>query len=179
MLSRSTRLTLLRWNFCKRHPLSCESSVRKARPRPRAGSRLAIAWGEPMVRVLPSERVLPNAQNGQAGSPLPEAKVESPPVIRRAEVVAFALVALLVICVVAVLWAAKAFFLPVVMAFVVGTMLSPLANFLQRHRIHRAFGALLIVATVGAGPALMIGLISSPLIDWSSPLPALASRLKH
>jgi predicted PurR-regulated permease PerM len=128
-----------------------------------------------MVRVLTSERLLPNAQ---AGAPVPEAKAESPPVIRRAEVVAFALVALLVICVVAVLWAAKAFFLPVVMAFVVGTMLSPLANFLERHRIPRAFGAVLIVATVGAGAALMIGLISSPLMDWSSHLPELASRLK-
>jgi predicted PurR-regulated permease PerM len=128
-----------------------------------------------MVRVLPSERLLPNAQ---AGAPVPEAKAEAPPVIRRAEVVAFTLVALLVICVVAVLWAAKAFFLPVVMAFVVGTMLSPLANFLEQHRIPRAFGAVLIVTTVGAGATLMIGLISSPLMDWSSHLPELASRLK-
>jgi predicted PurR-regulated permease PerM len=128
-----------------------------------------------MVRVLPSERLLPNAQ---AGAPVPEAKAEAPPVIRRAEVVAFALVALLIICVVAVLWAAKAFFLPVVMAFVVGTMLSPLANFLEQHRIPRSFGAVLIVTTVGAGATLMIGLISSPLMDWSSHLPELASRLK-
>ena len=66
---------------------------------------------------------------------LPDSTSELPPVIRRAEVVAFALVALLVICVVAVLYVAKAFFLPVVMAFVVGTMLSPAAGFLERHRI--------------------------------------------
>jgi predicted PurR-regulated permease PerM len=135
-----------------------------------------------MVRVLPGERVLPNAQNTPqnrpSGAPLPESPTEQPPVIRRAEVVAFALVALLIICVIAVLWAAKAFFLPVVMAFVVGTMLSPLANFLERHRIPRAFGAVLIVTTVGAGAALMIGLISSPLMEWSSQLPELASRLK-
>jgi predicted PurR-regulated permease PerM len=113
-----------------------------------------------MVRVLPTERVLPNAQ---AGSPLPESKSELPPVIRRAEVVAFALVALLIICVVAVLWAARAFFLPVVMAFVVGTMLSPAANFLERYRIPRSVGAVLIVTSVAAGAALMVGLISSPL----------------
>src|SRR5882757_4024539 len=128
-----------------------------------------------MVRVLPTERLLPDAQ---AGSPLPEGKSELPPVIRRAEVVAFALVALLIICVVAVLWAAKAFFLPVVIAFVVGTMLSPVANLLERYRIPRAFGAVLIVTTVGAGAALMVGLISSPLMEWSSHLPELASRLK-
>ena len=70
-----------------------------------------------MVRILPTERLLPNAD---AGPPLPESSVEQPPVIRRAEVVAFALVALLVICIVAVLYFAKAFFLPVVMAFVIG-----------------------------------------------------------
>ena len=90
-----------------------------------------------MVRVLPSERVLANAREGK---PLPDSKDEQPPVIRRAEVVAFALVALLVICVVAVLYAAKAFFLPVVMAFIVGTMLSPAASFLERRRIPRARG---------------------------------------
>src|SRR5882757_378330 len=128
-----------------------------------------------MVRVVPTERLLPDAQ---ASSPLPEGKSELPPVIRRAEVVAFTLVALLVICVVAVLWAAKAFFLPVVMAFVVGTMLSPIANFLERYRIPRALGAVLIVTSVGAGAALMVGLISSPLMEWSTQLPELASRLK-
>ncbi len=40
----------------------------------------------------------------------------------------------------------KAFFLPVVMAFVIGTMLSPAASFLERYRIPRAVGAVLIVA---------------------------------
>ena len=128
-----------------------------------------------MVRVLPSERLLPEAK----GSPVPESRSELPPVIRRAELVAFALVALLVIVVVAVLWAAKAFFLPIVMAFVVGTMLSPAANFLERYRIPRALGAVLIVVTVGASATLMIGLISSPLMDWSTHLPELGSRLKE
>jgi predicted PurR-regulated permease PerM len=129
-----------------------------------------------MVRVLPSERLLPTA--GEKGSPVPESRSELPPVIRRAELVAFALVALLVIVSVAVLWAAKAFFLPVVMAFVVGTMLSPAANFLERYRIPRALGAVLIVVTAGAGATFMVGLISSPLMEWSSRLPELASRLK-
>jgi predicted PurR-regulated permease PerM len=128
-----------------------------------------------MVRVLPTERFLSDAQ---AGSPLPEGKSELSPMIRRAEVVAFTLVALLIICVVAVLWVAKAFFLPVVMAFVVGTMLSPIANFLERHRIPRPLGAVLIVTSVGASAALMVGLISSPLMEWSTQLPELAARLK-
>jgi predicted PurR-regulated permease PerM len=128
-----------------------------------------------MVRVLPTERLPPSAETG---SPLTESRSEAPPVIRRAELVAFALIALLIICIVAVLWAAKAFFLPVVMAFVVGTMLSPAASFLERFRIPRSVGAVLIVIAVGAGAAFMVGLVSSPLMEWSTRLPEIAARLK-
>src|SRR6201999_3809434 len=112
------------------------------------------------------------------GKPLPESRDEQPPVIRRAEVVAFALVALLVLSIVAVLYFAKAFFLPVVLAFVVGTMLSPAANLLERYKIPRSVGAILIVTGVTATIVFMIGLISSPLMDWSAHLPELGARLK-
>jgi predicted PurR-regulated permease PerM len=121
------------------------------------------------LRVLPVQA---------AGTPLSDSKTEQPLRIRRAEVVAFALVALLVICVVAVLYAAKAFFLPVVTAFVVGTMLSPAAGLLERHRIPRAVSAVLIVTAVGAGVSLIVGLISSPLMEWSTRLPELGSLLR-
>jgi predicted PurR-regulated permease PerM len=127
------------------------------------------------LRVLPNDRA---PEKEAAGTPLPESRTELPPVIRRAEVVAFALVALLVISVAAVLYAAKAFFLPVVMAFVVGTMLSPAAGFLERRRIPRAVSAILIVAAVAASVAFIVGLISAPLMDWSAHLPELGSRLK-
>jgi predicted PurR-regulated permease PerM len=127
------------------------------------------------VRALPGERLPPNEP---VGTPLPDSKSELPPVIRRAEVVAFALVALLIICVVAVLYAAKAFFLPVVTAFVVGTMLSPAAGFLERRRIPRSVSAVLIVSAAGAGAAFIVGLISSPLMEWSTRLPELGSQLK-
>jgi len=127
------------------------------------------------LRVLPNEGDLPSEP---VGTPLPEAKSELPPVIRRAELVAFALVALLIICVVAVLYVAKAFFLPVVTAFVVGTMLSPAAHFLERHRIPRSVSAVLIVSAAGAGVAFIVGLISSPLMEWSTRLPEFGSLLK-
>lgn len=132
--------------------------------------------GENQLRVLPNERAL---AKDAGGTPLPDSNADLPPVIRRAEVVAFALVSLLVICVVAVLYAAKAFFLPIVSAFVVGTMLSPAAGFLERRRIPRAVSAVLIVASVGAGVAFMVGLISSPLMEWSTRLPELGSQLKE
>src|SRR5262249_43285042 len=149
------------------------------RARLRGRNPMSPAGGELVVRALSSERVPGERPHSDTvGSPLPERRDDQPPVIRRAEVVAFALVALLVICVVAVLYLAKAFFLPVVLAFVVGTMLSPAASFLERFRINRAVGAILIVTTVTAAMAFMIGLISSPLMDWSAHLPELGARLK-
>jgi predicted PurR-regulated permease PerM len=113
------------------------------------------------------------------GAPVPDSKVEVPPVIRRAEIVAFALVLLLIITLVAVLYAARAFFLPIMMAFIVGTMLSPAASFLERYRIPRAVGAVLIVAAVGAGVVFMVGLIASPVMEWSSRLPEVGAILKE
>src|ERR1700676_2291125 len=127
------------------------------------------------MRVLSHVRAL---YADTADTPRPDSNVELPPVIRRTEVVAFALISLLVICVVAVLYAAKAFFLPVVAAFVVGTMLSPAAGLLERHRIPRAVSAVLIVSAAGAGAAFIVGLISSPLVEWSTHLPELGARLK-
>jgi predicted PurR-regulated permease PerM len=127
------------------------------------------------LRVLPNERAQPN---DSVGTPLPDSDVELPPVIRRTELVAFALVSLLLICVFAVLYVAKAFFLPVVAAFVVGTMLSPAAGFLERHRIPRALSAVLIVSAVGAGVTFIISLISSPMMEWSTRLPELGERFR-
>jgi len=127
------------------------------------------------LRALPNEHA---HTTDIAGEPLPDSQTERPPVIRRTELVAFALVSLLVISVVAVLYAAKAFFLPVVAAFVVGTMLSPAAGFLERHRIPRALSAVLIVSAVGAGVTFLVGLISSPMMQWSTRLPELGDRLK-
>jgi len=109
---------------------------------------------------------------------VPDASGDLPTAIHRTEVVAIALVGLLVIGILAVLYAAKAFFLPVAMGFVVGTMLSPAANFLERHRIPRAVAALLIVAAVGAAITFIVTLITPPLADWSTHLPELAARLK-
>jgi predicted PurR-regulated permease PerM len=151
-------------------PLSSEE--RKSSPPKASESKAAPAER----KTSPSERLQANAPEG---TPVPDSKVELPPVIRRAEVVAFALVSLLVICVVAVLYAAKAFFLPITMAFIVGTMLSPAASFLERRRIPRAVAAVLIVATVGAGATFMVGLIASPVMEWSNKLPELAAQLKE
>ncbi len=112
------------------------------------------------------------------GTPAPESIEEQPPIIRRSEIVAFSLIALMVIGTVAVLYVARAFFLPIVTAFVIGTMLSPAAKFLQQYRIPRSLSAVLIVSATGALLILMIGLISAPLIEWTTRLPELGAILK-
>ncbi len=136
------------------------------------------------AKPLPSDRQKPQtsdrqSNNGSEGTPVPDSKAETPPVIRRAEVVAFALVALLIICIVAVLYVAKAFFLPITMAFIIGTMLSPAASLMERYRIPRAVAAVLIVIAVGATVTFMVGLIASPVMEWSNNLPELGARLKE
>jgi predicted PurR-regulated permease PerM len=135
----------------------------------------SLVRGRNMVRVLPTERLLADAHEG---APLPESRSDQPPLIRRTEIVALAMVLLTVISITAVLYVAKAFFLPLVMAFVVGTMLSPAASLLERYRIPRAVAAVLIVTAVAAGLTIIIGLISAPAIEWSNRLPELAARLR-
>ncbi|MFX7060081.1 hypothetical protein ABTI24_18790, partial [Acinetobacter baumannii] len=58
-------------------------------------------------------------------------------------------------------------------------MLSPAASFLERYRIPRGIGALLIVLAVGALGTFVVSLIAAPAMEWSSRLPELASRLKE
>lgn len=135
--------------------------------KPSPGDRQKVAANDRQPVVAPE------------GVPLPDSKAETPPVIRRAEVVAFALVALLIICIVAVLYAAKAFFLPITMAFIIGTMLSPAASLMERYRIPRAVAAVLIVIAVGATVIFVVGLIASPVMEWSNNLPELGARLKE
>jgi predicted PurR-regulated permease PerM len=127
------------------------------------------------VRVLPSERL--TSGNGE-GTPLPESHGELPPVIRRTELVAFSLAGLLLIAIVAVLYVGKAFFLPVVMAFVTGTMLSPAATFLEKQKVPRSLAAALIVFAVTAVVGFIVALIASPAMEWSSRLPELGAQLK-
>jgi predicted PurR-regulated permease PerM len=111
--------------------------------------------------------------------PLDASKDQQPPIIRRAEVVAFCLVALLLIALVAVLYFARPFLLPIVTAMVIGTMLSPAAKFLEQYRIPRSVSAVLIVAATFAGIVFVIGLISAPLMDWTTHLPELGAQLQE
>src|SRR4029077_5443474 len=60
-----------------------------------------------------------------------------------------------------------------------GTMLSPAASFMQRHRVPRPLAAVAIVLGTFGAFALIIGLISAPLLEWTSRLPELAALLRQ
>jgi predicted PurR-regulated permease PerM len=137
-----------------------------------------VAWvflRRMMVRVFPAERLVSDQPES---TPVPESKTELPPVIRRTEFVAFAMAGLLLIALITVLYVGKPFFLPVVMAFVTGTMLSPAASFLERRGVPRALAAVLIVVAGTAVVGFIVALIASPALQWSSRLPELGARLK-
>jgi predicted PurR-regulated permease PerM len=90
-----------------------------------------------------------------------------------------ALTGLLVLAIIAALYLAKTLLLPVVSALVLGTMLSPAASFMQRYRVPRPLSAITIVAGTFGAFAVIIGLISAPLLEWTSRLPELAALLRQ
>jgi len=181
-LSRQPDVVCLEFRSRATPPLPCHRRLARGR------TIVSVAPSKPVpakavsAKPLPSERQKTQPGNRQLnnaeGTPVPDSSAEVPPVIHRAEAVAFALVALLIICIVAVLYVAKAFFLPITMAFIIGTMLSPAASLMERYRVPRAVAAVLIVTAVGAAVTFMVGLIASPVMEWSSKLPELGSRLK-
>lgn len=111
--------------------------------------------------------------------PSPDAQNEGrPPIMSRAEVASFSLIGLFIIAIVAVLYFGRAFFLPIVTALVVGTMLSPAAKFFERYHIPRSVSAVLIVVATCAGLAFMVALISAPVMEWTTRLHELGPLLK-
>ncbi len=123
-----------------------------------------------------SSRELSVRSSGKSRQDPPDTQ---PPAVRRTDVVAFALAALTVIAVIAVLYLARVLFIPLVAAFVIGTMLSAGADFLERFKIPRAASAVLMLTSTFAIVALILALISAPLLEWSSKLPEISLQLKE
>jgi predicted PurR-regulated permease PerM len=97
---------------------------------------------------------------------------------RTEQIAAWSQTALAVIAVGFVLYVARVLLLPIVAAFVIGTMVSPAATFLEKYRLPRFLSALLIVGATAAVIALAIALISAPLAAWANILPELGALLK-
>lgn len=107
-----------------------------------------------------------------------ESSTDRAPRLRRGDVLTVAVVILTTVCITAVLYVARPFFLPLTAAFIVGTMLAPAAKRLERYRIPRGASAVLIVGATFAGAVFMIGLISAPVVEWLPRLPELGPELR-
>ncbi len=103
---------------------------------------------------------------------------DKPPLIRRADLIAVALVGLFVLAIIAALYFGRTVIMPVVAGFVVGTMLAPAAKLFERYHIPRGVSAVLIVAAVFGLLVLIVSLISAPVVEWANRLPELGPLLK-
>ena len=115
--------------------------------------------------------------------PRPVARIEDIPSLRPTDrlrnVSAWSLATLAVLATVCALYLARELMLPIVAAFVVGVMLSPLARRLEALRVPMAIAALLIVFGVAFLIALVIALIVPRVSELTTGLPALAASLKE
>ena len=115
--------------------------------------------------------------------PRPVARVEDIGVLRPQDplrrVSAWSLATLAALAAVCALYFAREVMLPIVAAFVVGVMLSPLARRLEALRVPRPVAALLIVCSVALLIALVIALIIPRVAELTTGLPALAASLKE
>lgn len=94
------------------------------------------------------------------------------------DIASFSTIAIAVMAMIAALYVGRFFFLPIVTAFVVGTMLSPAAQKLSAYRMPRTVSAVLIVSGVCLALLFVIGLISAPLMDWSQRIPEITAAIK-
>ncbi len=95
------------------------------------------------------------------------------------KVSAWSLATLAALAAVCALYFARDLILPIVAAFVVGVMSSPLAQRLEALRMPRPVAALLIVCGVALLIALVIALIVPRVSELTTGLPALAASLKE
>lgn len=112
------------------------------------------------------------------GTPVDETTENRPPIIRRTEMITFSLVGLLIISIIAVLYLARTLLMPIVAAFIVGTMMSSGAAFLQRLRLPRGLSVVLTFGAAFGLVALVGAVLSAPLLQWSSELPRLGAQLR-
>jgi predicted PurR-regulated permease PerM len=115
--------------------------------------------------------------------PRPVARIEDigslRPIDPLRRVSAWSLATLAALGVVCSLYLARELMVPIVAAFVVGVMLSPLARRLEALRVPRPIAALGIVCSVAMLIALVIALIVPRVSELTTGLPVLAASLKE
>jgi predicted PurR-regulated permease PerM len=113
-----------------------------------------------------------------AAATKPGGEASQPKLPTARELTAISLVVLAIISACAALYFAKAFFLPVVTALIIGTMLAPWAAMLEKQRIPRTAASVLVVAVSTGLVIVMAGLVTAPAMQWIDRLPELGELLR-
>jgi predicted PurR-regulated permease PerM len=121
----------------------------------------------------------PNRQTNTAAAASLSQQGEIEFSLREIDLRSAALTGLLILAIIAALYLTKTLLLPIISGMVLGTMLSPAASFMQRRRVPRSVAAVAIVVGTFGAFAVIIGLISAPMLEWTSRLPELAALLRQ
>ena len=116
----------------------------------------------------------------EARRPIPTLVVDQDdhPVDNLRALSAWSTAALAIIAIGVVLYFMREVFLPIVTAFVVGVMLSPLAKALEERKLPRVASAALIVVLTALLIGLVAALIAAPVADLAGKLPQIGDKLK-
>ena len=90
----------------------------------------------------------------------------------------WAVIGIFLLLVVAALGQARDFVMPVVLAFLLALVFSPVRRFLQRRRIPDALSAFLIVGTLVATLLTGVALLAAPIQSWIADAPTIARELE-
>jgi predicted PurR-regulated permease PerM len=99
--------------------------------------------------------------------------------LRSEDIVAIVLTGLFAIAVIGALAFAKTLIMPIVAALIVGTTLSAGARALEKYRIPHLLSVAVMLVVGGGAVALVLMLVSSPLLAWTSRLSALGPQLRE
>ena len=104
---------------------------------------------------------------------------ESEPADRLQAISAASLAVLAIIAAGAALFTMRDFLLPIVTAFVVGVMLSPIIKALEARRVPRVVSAALIVVATAMLIVSVVALIAAPVAEIAGRLPEIGAKLRE
>lgn len=134
------------------------------------------------MRVLAADAADEPAETGAARPPQAAAEAsahEPSPKVRLTRPVAAAIVIIGIVSGVGALYFAKAFFLPIVIAFLLTLTLGPVVRYLSRRKIPAGATAALIVSAITVAALLAFYSLSGPVMEWVSQAPSMGQEIER
>jgi predicted PurR-regulated permease PerM len=98
---------------------------------------------------------------------------------RRLKVIQFGVIALFLIALVGLVYFARDFLLPVVLAFLFALTLSPIVRFLQKRGIAPVFSAMVLVILLVTAFSAAAFLLSGPVSEWIDSAPEISRKIQQ